>query len=177
MTNDLIEYPPHIHREQAHKNTQAEFTDYSKRDWDMRILFVDEYVKDWNPVLAAMRCGFDKEAAQQISGEWLDEPAVQKLVEEYRCPQWLARGHTEAQRQILSLLWREANFFGFGSTPGSRIAATKQIGTYLKMEPVHQELKMPELLNGEAFHALPVEEQRAFIITLRKLAPAAKAVK
>lgn len=168
--NNIITYPPHISRDEARKNTEAEFENYSKAAWELRILFVEELVKDWNQINAAMRIGFNQEAAKEESAKFLAEPAVQKLIEEYRCPMWLSKGKTTAEKQILSGLWREANYFGWGATPASRISAYKALATYLKMDPIHKDVRLPDLINREALASLDFEEQKAFAVMLRKVA-------
>ena len=116
-------------------------------------------------------------AEEEESARFLLEPAVQKILEEIRCPPWLSKGKTEAQKQILAGLWAEANYTGWGATPGARISALKALATLLKMEPTHEALKLPDLVNMEAFAALELEEQKLFAQMVRKVAVKAKAKK
>lgn len=157
-------------REHAYENSDETRFNYSRQEWDLRLRFVYEYTRDWDAVTAVMRCGYIRDVATEFSKRFLEEPAVQKLIDEQKCPKWLASGKTDAEKEIFSVLWREANFFGYGSSPQARIAATKGLATLLKMEPAHKEIKPPQLIDSDALKALPLHEQEMFVTLLRKVA-------
>lgn len=48
--------------------------------WDS---FVEEYIKDYSPVRAAMRVGFNETFAQEYSKLFMAEPYVQRLITEH----------------------------------------------------------------------------------------------
>lgn len=48
----------------------------------LRDLFVTEYLKDFDPVCAAIRCGFNKGIAEDYAKRFWDEPYVQQKISE-----------------------------------------------------------------------------------------------
>lgn len=48
----------------------------------LRDLFVQEYLKDFDPVCAAVRCGFSKGIAEDYANRFWNEPYVQQKISE-----------------------------------------------------------------------------------------------
>lgn len=57
---------------------EPELTDREKA---VRDLFVDQYVKDYSPVAAAMRCGFMRMFAEQYAQKFMAEAYVRKRIQ------------------------------------------------------------------------------------------------
>lgn len=49
--------------------------------WDQ---FIDEYVKDWSPIAACLRVGFNAVYAQEYGKVFLGQPYVQRKIMEYK---------------------------------------------------------------------------------------------
>jgi len=63
------------------QNFAPEPSAQQKALWDR---FVQEYVLDWQPVTAAIRCGFNVTFANEYAPIFLGEPYVQRKIAEYR---------------------------------------------------------------------------------------------
>ena len=103
----------------------------------LRDLFVQEYLVDYDPVAAALRCGFLGSFAGDYAKKFMDEPYVQQKLRDLQLdvPGNTADAETEEKthrRKIVMALMREAhNKFSSGA---ARVAALSRLSSIYGME-------------------------------------------
>ena len=107
-------------------------------DTELRDLFVREFLFDFDPVAACLRCGFLESYAQQYAQQFMGESYVRKQIAEQSkkgSPVGEDKEKDEATKQhVLTSLFREANYRGPGASHGSRVAALAKIATIMGMD-------------------------------------------
>ena len=107
----------------------------------LRDRFVKEYMKDYDALGAATRVGYSSSYASQFAGQFMQEPYTRQAIS--RAEEALG-GKTEKERhrkRVVTMLYREANSRGTGSSHGARVSALSRIGTMLGLdEPAKIEL-------------------------------------
>jgi len=112
--------------------------DLTAPDKELRDLFVKEFLFDFDPTAACIRCGFLDEYAQQYAIQFMGEPYVRKQIAE-QSQNGKAIGEDKVQdastkQNVLTSLFREANYRGAGASHGSRVAALAKLATILGMD-------------------------------------------
>lgn len=111
----------------------AQQPELNEREKALRDLFVDEYLKDYDPYRAALRCGFMASFAKEYAARFMSEPYVQKRISELG-DTLLADEETQRKRTLQALI-REAHYTGPGSSHAARVSALSKLAHILKMEP------------------------------------------
>lgn len=109
------------------KNALQNTREFTRGELALRNKFVKEYLKDFNHVKAAMRCGFLSVLAEDWGRRLLDDPYVQKLIDVDRSDVDPA----EADKQMILRTLRECMANG---QHGTRVAAAKAMMTILGMD-------------------------------------------
>lgn len=114
------------------QNDYADEIELSARERALRDLFVKEYMLDFDPVTACMRCGFQSVMAAQYATRFMEEPYVQRRIaaEQMR----IAAADDEEQQdmekqRIIAGLLREAHYRGPGSSHAARVAAFAKLAS------------------------------------------------
>jgi len=98
-------------------------TEQERLLWDK---FVEEYVKDYNPVEAAQRIGFNLTFAVEYSKLFLSKPYVQKLLMEHKMKPIDEKGHTEKVKAMIEATLIECMQNGQSAT---RVVAAKTLAS------------------------------------------------
>lgn len=111
------------------------------REKALRDFFVQEYLKDYEPVLAAMRCGFMRAFAEEYAVRFMGESYVQRKIKEteFTGPVDAKAEAADDKRKILIGLRREANYRGPGGSASSRVAALAQLARIHGMDVVKKD--------------------------------------
>ncbi len=110
---------------------------YTDAEKALRDLFVIEYLVDYDPVKAAMRCNFGGQFAIEYSKKFMAEPYVQQRISQLGTsadvdPEELSSFN---RRRIREQLTREAFYYGPGSSHAARVAALKALSDIEGMTP------------------------------------------
>ena len=104
----------------------------SDREKALRDVFVSEYLKDFDPLAAAMRCGFMRSFAEEYAKKFMDEPyvlqriqALQHIVSEDGSGRDDSLAYN--RQRVISALMREAHYTGAGSSAAARVAALSRL--------------------------------------------------
>jgi len=97
--------------------------EFSPEEKAMRLCFVEEYLKDFDAVLACVRMGFHIEYAKQFSTRFMEEPYTLKLIQENRLKS-AAVDDVERDKNLIIQTLREATQHG---PYVSRVAAAKAL--------------------------------------------------
>lgn len=95
----------------------------------IRLRFVNEYMFDWDCVKAAIRVGYPKAKAREVSEIFMAEPVVQRLIAEQSRNFDAAKNVTLGY--VVSGLLKEANREGAGSSHAARVAAWEKTAKVL----------------------------------------------
>lgn len=111
------------------------------REKALRDFFVVEFLKDYDPVLAAMRCGFMRAFAEEYAVRFMGESYVQRKIknDEFTDPANAKVEAADDKRKILVGLRREANYRGPGASASSRVAALAQLARIHGMDVVKKD--------------------------------------
>jgi hypothetical protein len=101
----------------------------SAAEKQLRERFVEEYLFDFSPSYAAVRCGLPLSFASDYANKWMEEPYVRQLIAERQKmlsdnPKLEA---AENQRRILARLLKEAHYNGPGASHAARVSALSQL--------------------------------------------------
>lgn len=113
----------------------------TEREKQLRNLFVDEYLVDYEPVAAAQRCGFQSSFAKDYAIKFMQESYVQKRIKEIEHAK-IDESQTEQynKQRVIAVLIKEAhNPFTSGS---ARVAAASKLASIYGMDK--QPEKAPE---------------------------------
>lgn len=101
--------------------------------WEMRCLeFVENYLSCFNASEAARKMGYKGASASSQGWEYFHHEFTQaELTKRY---QQHADENLAARNEIISMLYREANFFGEGSSHSARVKAQTQLSKIFGME-------------------------------------------
>jgi hypothetical protein len=123
----------------------------SEQEMALRSLFVHEYLKDYNPIAAARRCGFVELIAKEYAIAYMQEPYVQRLLS---TTQLSPSSNPEEElsfdkRRIRAGLMHEAHYYGPGSSHAARVNA---FSTLAKLYHVEDEYKPKVEKKGGMIH-------------------------
>jgi phage terminase small subunit len=96
-----------------------------------QILFINEYLVDFNATQAAIRAGYSRKSAHSIGQENLKKPAIQIAIREI-----MDKNITEVEvsaNYVLKRLIEESKSLAQDATANSRIRATELLGKYLTL--------------------------------------------
>lgn len=100
------------------------------REKALRDAFVVEYMIDFNSVKAAQRIGFHRQFAIEYAQRFMEEPYVQKKINEIKFKDIPERDMAEYdKKRIKGALMQEAHYFGPGSSHSARVAALGRLAT------------------------------------------------
>ena len=121
----------------------------------VRDRFVEEYLKDYDQLGAAIRLGYSEAFASQYATKFMAEPYVRKAITDREEELGLSTEEAQHRRRIVAGLYREANSrFNSGS---ARVAALGQLAKIVGIEaPVKSEVKLTN--TAPALDHLSVEE-------------------
>lgn len=109
--------------------------DMNPREKALRDMFVSEFLVDYDQVKAAMRCGFNRQFAQEYAQRFMDEPYVQKRINEVRFMKTEEKATEDYDKaRIRTSLMAEAHYHGPGSSQAARVAALGKLATLYGME-------------------------------------------
>ena len=112
--------------------------DMTPADKELRDLFAREYLFDFDPKAACIRCGFLEQYALQYAQQFMGESYVQnKIASLSKVGKAIGedKEHDQQTKQaVLTSLFREANYRGAGSSHGSRVAALAKLASILGMD-------------------------------------------
>lgn len=107
----------------------------NEREKALRDLFVSEYMIDYDQIKAAQRCGFHQQFAIEYGKKFMEEPYVQKRINEIKFadtnPAELAKFD---KKRIKAALMYEAHYRGPGSSASARVAALGKLALLEGME-------------------------------------------
>jgi hypothetical protein len=147
----------------------------------LRDLFVKEYLVDYNPVSAAMRCGFLGSFAADYAKKLMDEPYVQQKLRDMQFEEPTSDKEQDNEesvhkRKIIMALMREAhNMYNSGS---ARVAALgKLAGIYgmdvsAKSDPAGEAhrggvMQVPAIADINAWESAAMDSQTKLVTEAR----------
>lgn len=118
-------------------DTEELVPDMDPRERMIRDQFVEQYLVDYNSVLAAIRVGFREAYAKVVGPAFLMEPYTQRALREAinKRKSVMADHEESEQSQIIEGLRREANYFGPGSSQAARVAALAHLAKLTNLQP------------------------------------------
>lgn len=121
---------------------------YSFREKQLRDLFINEYLVDYDSVAAAIRVGYGKPYAATFGTRFMNEPYVMR---EIRRREGLVNDITSEDKEafkkrIIAGLVREANYRGPGASQSARVAALAKLASLNGMDPT---IKTSSELSGK----------------------------
>lgn len=111
----------------------------SPRTKAIRRQFVLEFLKDWSPLKAMLRLGFNYAQPAVTANDWLREPYTQFLLD--RCMDEAKDEALVTRQKVIAGLVRESNATGLDASGASRVAALGKLGKILGMEVTKVEVK------------------------------------
>lgn len=107
----------------------------------VRDRFVEEYLKDYDQLGAAIRLGYSEAFASQYATKFMAEPYVRNAITDREEELGLSTEEAQHRRRIVAGLYREANSrFNSGS---ARVAALGQLAKIVGIEaPVKSEVNL-----------------------------------
>lgn len=111
--------------------------DLSPREKALRDLFVREYLTDYDPIAACLRCGFMRSFAEEYATKFMSEPYVrQQLIILEQTTPLPGTGSNDAddynRKRIVTGLFREAHDMKNGSS-SSRVSALKELAVIYRL--------------------------------------------
>lgn len=107
----------------------------SPREKALRDLFVSEYLIDYDQVKAAQRCGFALQFAIEYGRKFMEEPYVQRRINEVRFKKIDERELEDYDKaRIRTALMAEAHNRGPGSSHSARVSALSKLAALYGME-------------------------------------------
>lgn len=158
-----VEVPITDPDEPDHDPQFSKLTNQQKARFDR---FVAEYVFDYNGTRAVMRMGYEEAGAGLRAHQWLKTPYVQ-----YKLKSYVAKLEDQTlctRGYVVSMLVREANYYGPDGNAASRVAACRQLAKALGLNvlKVEQEVRnfavmeVPMIPNSEEWSKHATESQR-----------------
>lgn len=147
----------------------------SERERELRDLFVDQYLYDYDIRLAAIRMGFVDTVATEYGLKLFNDSYVQKrLAEQQRLIAEDPKAEDEAtKRRIRAALIREANYRGIGGSHSARVSALAQLKsiygmdapTRIQAEMKHQGgvMAVPAIADLDAWQKAAEASQQALV--------------
>lgn len=144
----------------------------SPREKALCDFFVEEYLKDYDPVCAAMRCGFMKEFAKTYGPELLSKSYVQQRLQAREEELASSKKDTaKIKAQIVAGLLREAHGASISSSASSRVAALSRLATIYELDKGAEEQKanrsgvmvVPDFATLEEWEAAAKQSQEKLV--------------
>jgi hypothetical protein len=103
------------------------------RERELRDLYVNEYLVDYDPVKAAQRCGFQQSFAKDYAVKFMQESYVQKRIEFMKHQKVDEKSIDEYDKQrVRAVLMKEAH--DSSSTGSARVSAAAKLAVILGMD-------------------------------------------
>lgn len=123
------------YNQSSSSNAGRETIEMNPREKAIRDLFVSEYMVDYDPIAAALRCGYQKQFAIEFSVKFMDEPYVQQKINEVKFQVVDDKQELEYnKKRIKAALMVEAHYHGPGSSHAARVAALGRLAALNGME-------------------------------------------
>jgi hypothetical protein len=138
--------------------------EYTEREIAIRQKFVDQYLFDYDPLAAAIRVGWPKEYAKEMSQRFMEEPYVlneikkretKALIIDSDNPEAAKQQEAELRQYVLQSLIKQANYYGPGSSHAGRVAALAQISKLQGLEAATRIKQEINTTNGEGVFVVP----------------------
>jgi len=98
-------------------------------------LFVQEYLVDYSPTNAAMRCGFQKSFAVQYGMQFMERPYVQRRIKALEFAPADPKADEEYNKaRVKQALIKEAYYKGPGSSHAARVTALRALAELYGMQ-------------------------------------------
>ena len=104
----------------------------NEKERALRDLFVQEYMKDYDAFNACLRVGFQATYALEYSQQFLRESYVQQRIK--ACELQSGLREEDSERLVLSVLRREMQYTGPGSSHAARVSAAGLMAKLLGLE-------------------------------------------
>lgn len=160
----------------------AMMPEMSDREKALRDLFVREYLEDYNPIAACLRCGFMRSFAKEYAEKFMDEPYVRQQLQllEQTAPV-PNTGSSDAdqynKQRIVNGLFREAhNMSSSGSArvaAFSKLAQIYQLDQPVKIDPNKNTkhrggiIQVPEIADVTEWEEVAVSTQEKLVSDVR----------
>lgn len=106
--------------------------DLSSCEKALRDEFARQYLLDYDPKAAAIRCGFNAVYADQYAKSFMEEPYTRQKISELSvvAPEKDKQVSAEDMKHRITMsLFREANYRGAGSSHGARVSALSKLAS------------------------------------------------
>lgn len=112
--------------------TRASFSPaLNEREKMIRDKFVEEFMHDYIPKLAALRCGFAEGFAEDYARKFMLEPYVQQQIKARELGEGITTDDERDRATVKQALRREMII----GSPSSRVSAAIALGKYAGLEP------------------------------------------
>ncbi|MDA1066352.1 MAG: terminase small subunit [Verrucomicrobia bacterium] len=96
--------------------------------------FIEHYLQTFNATEAARQMGYKGNSASSQGYEFFHHPFTK--AEFSKRYEQLSLENKDAHKEIISMIWREANFFGEGSTHSARVRAQSLLSKIFGLETI-----------------------------------------
>lgn len=103
-------------------------------EMELRRHFVKEYMVDFNAYYAALRVGFHASFASEYAKQFMGEGVVRRLIAEEERKEADEKDQNLLKAQVEKGLFREANYYGPGSSHGARVSALSKLAVIYGMD-------------------------------------------
>jgi hypothetical protein len=105
----------------------------SDREKALRDLFCAEFLVDEHPIKAALRCGFQEAFAKEYAARFMNEPYVQRKIQDLKhAPVDMGKMEEYDKQTVRAVLRREMQ--NEGSTGAARVQAAAKMASILGMD-------------------------------------------
>ena len=112
-------------------------------DKGIRDKFASEYVEDYDPVAAALRCGYSSSFAVHFARVFMGESYTRQKIKELEASLGATSEKEVWRQRITRSLWREATNKGPDGSAGARVSALKEIKNMYGLDaPVETKLEV-----------------------------------
>jgi len=112
---------------------ESEFaTALSENERDLRNRFVEQYLEDYNPTLALIRCGYAKQYAADYSSRFMNEPYTQNRITARLNEMGITTDEERHRARILKGLYAVA--YDPASAASAKVSAFAQLSKILGIE-------------------------------------------
>lgn len=133
----------------------------------IRAVFVEEYLKDYDGYLAAIRCNFHPTQALQAARELLQDAEVNRMIQSKLCNFHTQGKRSQEQRDlIIRSLIKEAHAHGMGCSQVGRISALSTLAKIFNLDKVqekasvvHHVMEVPMAMNNDDWESTATKQQ------------------
>lgn len=140
-------------------------------DRQIRDQFAQEYLVDYDALAACVRIGFAKMFAENYAKKFMSETYVRNRIAQLQAHEALnpKQEANEDKRRIRSMLFKEANYHGPGSSHGARVSALAKLASIYSMDgPIKTEnlhthrgnvMRIPAQMDEDTWEREAIESQ------------------